>query len=86
MSKKSRIKRQKVTVEIDDDFDDLYDSDFDFEQLSRDDYDDDGNEIEERTRRGSKRTARWKIERRRDKRKLYSQLNDWEEFGSHHSW
>jgi hypothetical protein len=30
--------------------------------------------------------VRRKIERREDMKKLYSQLNDWEEFGEHYSW
>jgi hypothetical protein len=56
------------------DFDDGYDDDFDLRQLSNDYHGDDEWGADE-----DKFTARRKIERRRDLKKLYSQLDEWEE-------
>lgn len=80
-------KRQKHTQESEfdtfDDFDDLYDEDIDLRDLTRDFHSTDwyGNQDT-----GGNFSARRKIERRRDMKKLYSQLDDWEEFGERADW
>ena len=79
MARKSRKHRQKLDFDVFENFDDGFDDDFELRELSNDDWDDwDADE--------GKFTARRKIERRRDMKKLYSQLDDWEEFGSHVDW
>jgi hypothetical protein len=87
MSKKSRKKRQKIDVEFDEDgFDDMYDDDYDLDNLSRDIYSTEwGNYEFDNDKRGGS-DARRRIERHRDMKKLYSELNDWEEFGTEDSW
>ncbi len=82
MSKKSRSKRQKINLDFDDDFDDLYDEKFDLDQLSRDIYSTDWGDYEDQYEKDSRSDARRKIERRRDMKKLYSELDEWEVFGS----
>ncbi|MFC1720129.1 hypothetical protein ACFL00_03200 [Pseudomonadota bacterium] len=77
MGKRARKNYRNVSIENEDDFDDLFDDDFDANELSKDIYstewgDDDGD---------SSVNARRKIERRKDIKKLYSQLDEWEEFG-----
>jgi len=77
MGKRARKNYRNVSIENEDDFDDLFDDDFDTHELSKDFYstewgDDDGD---------SSVNARRKIERRKDIKKLYSQLDEWEEFG-----
>jgi hypothetical protein len=66
-----------VSIENEDDFDDLFDDDFDANELSKDisstEWGDDDLD--------SSVNARRKIERRKDIKKLYSQLDEWEEFG-----
>ncbi len=86
MGKKSRKKRQKIDLEFDNDFNDLYDDDFDLEQLSRDIYSTDWGDHEYEYEKNSGSDARRKIERRRDMKKLYSELDEWEEFGSKGNW
>jgi hypothetical protein len=77
MGKRARKNYRNVGVENDDDFDDMFDDDFDAHELSRDihstEWGDDDAE--------SSVSARRKIERRKDIKKLYSQLDEWEEFG-----
>jgi hypothetical protein len=77
MGKRARKNYRNVSIENEDDFDDLFDDDFDANELSKDIHstewgDDDGD---------SSVNARRKIERRKDIKKLYSQLDEWEEFG-----
>jgi hypothetical protein len=77
MGKRARKNYRNVSIENEDDFDDLFDDDFDANEISKDIYstewgDDDGD---------SSVNARRKIERRKDIKKLYSQLDEWEEFG-----
>jgi len=80
-------KAPKHTSDLDfdpyDDFDELYDDDFDLKELSKDFF---STEWNEPTHRSSHGTARRKIERRNEMRKLYSELNDWEEFGQNENW
>jgi hypothetical protein len=83
MSKKSRAKRQKVNLEFDE-FDDLYDDDLNLPEFSsnadKDEWDDYGYDQQFKT------DARRRIERRRDMKRLYSELDDWEEFGARGDW
>jgi hypothetical protein len=83
MSKKARKKYKELDFDPFDEFDDLYDDDLDVKELSReiqhagwDDY----FETEERF------SARRKIERRNDMKRLYSQLDEWEQFGDRVDW
>ena len=83
MAKKARKKYKELDFDPFDEFDDLYDDDLDVKEHSRevrhagrgDDF-----ETEERF------SARQKIERRNDMRKLYSQLDEWEQFGDRVDW
>jgi hypothetical protein len=83
MAKKARKKYKELDFDPLDEFDDLYSDDLDVKELSRevrqggwDDYLD----PEERF------SARRKIERRNDMKKLYSQLDEWEQFGDRVDW
>lgn len=81
MGKKARKSYRNISIVDDDDFDDLFDDEFDADDLSRESYSTsfgggDGKD------RGL--NARRRIERRRDMKQLYSQLDEWEEFGSNH--
>ena len=77
MGKRARKNYRNVSIENEDDFDDLFDDDFDANELSKDisstEWGDDDQD--------SSVNARRKIERRKDIKKLYSQLDEWEEFG-----
>jgi hypothetical protein len=77
MGKRARKNYRNVSIENEDDFDDLFDDDFDANELSKDisstEWGDDDLD--------SSVNARRKIERRKDIKKLYSQLDEWEEFG-----
>jgi hypothetical protein len=77
MGKRARKNYRNVSIENEDDFDDLFDDDFDANELSKGihdtDWDNDGKD--------KSVTARRRIERRKDIKKLYSQLDEWEEFG-----
>ena len=83
MGKKSGKHHREFEFDDFDDFDDL-EEDLDPIGPSRgfQDADWDDDPIEKRGR-GS---ARRKIERRRDMKRLYSELNDWEEFGLSDDW
>ena len=83
MAKKARKKYRELDFDPLDEFDDLFDGDLEVKELSRefqhgawDDY----FETEERF------SARRKIERRNDMKKLYSQLDEWEQFGDRVEW
>jgi len=78
MGKKARKNYRNLGIQEDDDFDDLFDDDFDANDLSRDIYSTEWGEENETDDRIS---TRRKIERRNDMKKLYSQLDEWEEFG-----
>jgi hypothetical protein len=83
MAKKARKKYKELDFDPFDEFDDLYSDDLDFKELSRDPQNagwDDYLETEERF------SARRKIERRNDMKKLYSQLDEWEQFGDRGDW
>ncbi len=86
MSKKSRRNRMKIdphqfeaTPEVMEDDDEL---DFEFDHLPQDLADDEAwwedSDKEERV------STRRKIERRREREALYSELNDWQMYGDRH--
>jgi hypothetical protein len=78
MASKKRKARQTMAFDPYDDVDFMYDDDIDIKDIARDFYSADSlYESDEESRV----TARRQIERRRDIKKLYSQLDDWEEFG-----
>jgi hypothetical protein len=83
MAKKARKKYKELDFDPLDEFDDLYSDDLDVKELSREIQQggwDDYPETEERF------SARRKIERRNDMKKLYSQLDEWEQFGDRVDW
>jgi hypothetical protein len=83
MAKKARKKYKELDFDPFDEFDDLYSDDLDVKELSGDPHGagwDDYLETEERF------SARRKIERRNDMRKLYSQLDEWEQYGDRVDW
>lgn len=85
MAKKAGKKYRELDFDPYDDADDLYgDAEFGESELSRDihgaGWGDDYLDDEERF------SARRKIERRKDMRKLYSQLDEFEEFGDRADW
>lgn len=83
MGKHTRKHKRKVDFDPYDDFDDLYDDDFDSIELSRDIFSTDwGDRYQDEDRINARR----KIERRRDMKRLYSQLDEWEEFGERADW
>lgn len=77
MGKKARKNYRNLEIGDADDFDDLFEDDLDASEPSRSihiaDWKDD--DVDARF------SARRKIERRKDTKKLYSQLDEWEEFG-----
>jgi len=77
MGKKARKNYRNVSIESEDDFDDLFDDDFYANELSKDIYSTEWGDDDQ----DSNVNARRKIERRKDIKKLYSQLDEWEEFG-----
>ena len=83
MAKKARKQNREFEFEPFDDLDDMYDDDFDLKELSKDFFSTEWNEPSQRSSHG---TARRKIERRNEMRKLYSELNDWEEIGQTDDW
>jgi len=83
MGKKNGKNHRDFDLDDVDDFDD-FDEDLDLAEVTRgfqgSDWDDD---LGDKRGRGN---ARRKIERRREMKKLYSELNDWEEFGLSDDW
>ena len=82
MAKKAHRQNREFKFDPYDDFDDI-DDDFDAKILKADFDDSDWEDASEWNYHGS---ARRKIERRNEMKKLYSELNDWEEFGESESW
>jgi len=84
MGKKSGKHARDFDLDDVADFDD-FDEDLDLAEVTRgfqgSEWDDEG--FDDKRGRGN---ARRKIERRRDMKKLYSELNDWEEFGLSDDW
>ena len=83
MASRKRKFREKMDFELYDDVDFMHDEDMDIKDIARDFYSVDRDyDLEEESRI----TARRQIERRRDMKKLYSELDEWEEFGNYEDW
>ena len=83
MASRKRKFRQKMDFDPYDDLDFMYDDDIDIKDIARDFYSADSDyEPDDESRI----TARRQIERRRDMKRLYSELDQWEEFGEHEDW
>ena len=80
-----KLKKQDYDLDFDsfENMDDDFEDDFDFKELSRDIYSTEWGDYAETEERSS---SRRKIERRNDMKRLYSELNDWEEFGEQDNW
>jgi len=83
MAKRARKKYKELDFDPLDDFDGLYGEDLDVKELSRDVQHGGWDEYADGEERFS---ARRKIERRNDMKKLYSQLDEWEQFGDRADW
>jgi hypothetical protein len=83
MASKKRKYRQKMKVDLYENYDDYYDEDFDINDISKDFY---STERDYYVESDDRMTARRKIERREDLKNLYSQLDDFEEFGEPSGW
>ena len=83
MAKKARKKYKELDFDPLDEFDDLYGDDLDVKELSREIQHGDWDDYLDPEERFS---ARRKIERRNDMKKLYSQLDEWEQFGDRVDW
>ena len=83
MGKRALKQNREFKFDPFDDFDEIYDAGFDFKDITGDfDPSEWGDEVREKGRVNARR----KIERRNEMKKLYSELNDWEEFGESESW
>ena len=84
MASKKRRYRQKFEFDPYDDFDfnDDYVDEADIKDIARDFY----STLSDYEHDESRITARRQIERRRDMKRLYSELDDWEEFGASDDW
>ena len=80
MVKKAGKKYSELDFDPYDDTDDEFEDALDVSETYRSNWDDDGFESEERF------SARRKIERRKDMKRLYSQLDEFEEFGDRVDW
>ena len=92
MSKKSgkaQLRKLKLNVQndvhddLDEDFEGDFDIDMDSEDLPYRMYNDDWDKDDQVPDRFS---ARRKIERRRDMKKVFSDLDEWEQFGDDNAW
>jgi hypothetical protein len=82
MIKKTRKKIRDLGFDPYDQFDDLFDEDFDAKDLSRDIYSTDWGDYDSSERV----SARRRIERRNDMRNLSSELDEWEEYADRTDW
>lgn len=83
MGKRSGKGNQDFELDSYDDFDE-FDGDLDLKELSRDFYSTEwGDDFDEKRDRAD---ARRRIERRREMKRLNSELNEWEEFGLGDDW
>lgn len=83
MASKKRKLRQKMKFDMFEDMGLIHDDDIDFEDISRDVFSAESGYAPYEEKRIS---ARRQIERRRDMKDLYSELEDWEESGKHRDW
>ena len=82
MAKKARKKYRELEFEPMDEFEDLYDNELDVSELAGS-ADSEWGEYHDSDASFS---ARRRIERRNDMKKLYSQLDEWEQFGDRADW
>jgi hypothetical protein len=82
MASKKRKYRQKIEFDPYDDLD-FADEEFEIKDIAKDFY---STYSEYETDEDSRITARRQIERRRDMKRLYSELDEWEEFGISDDW
>ena len=82
MAKKARKKFKELDFDPYDDFDE-FDDELDVRELSRDTHSPEWGDYYETEERFS---ARRKIERRNDMKKLYSQLDEFEQYGDRVDW
>jgi hypothetical protein len=82
MGKKARKKHRELEFEPMDEFDDLYDDELDVRELTGSADSEWGEYYDSE----ASFSARRKIERRNDMKKLYSQLDEWEQFGDRADW
>lgn len=84
MAKKASKKYKELDFDPFEEFDEIFDDELDVKELSRDysssKWGDDSDDDDDRF------SARRRIERRNDMKKLYSQLDDWEQFGDRVDW
>lgn len=80
MTKSAGKNYRELEIEPFDDADESFDEELDVAEFLRSEWGEDFEETEERF------STRRKIERRRDMRKLYSQLDEFEQFGDHADW
>jgi len=83
MGRKAKKHGQYEDFDSFDEFENGFENDFDIKDLSRDFF---STERDDYYSTNDRFTARRKIERRRDMKKLYSQLDEWEEFGGRSDW
>jgi hypothetical protein len=83
MGRKAGKTRQRLDFDPYDDFNDGYEDEIDIRDLSKDFY---STERDDYYGTDASFSARRKIERRGDMKKLYSQLDEWEEFGEQTDW
>lgn len=83
MAKRKHGKLKAYEIDPYVEFEEPFDDDADLDALSNEFGSSDQDEFFEPEERFS---ARRKIERRNDMRKLYSQLDEWEEFGNRYDW
>ena len=86
MAKRARKKHRDFNFDPYDDFDDMYDDDFDAKEISKDFFSAEWGEDDDFSDFNGHGTARRKIERRNEMKRLYSELNDWEEFGENENY
>jgi hypothetical protein len=83
MASRKRKFRETMDFEPYDDVDFIDDDDIDIKDIARDFFSTDRDyDLGEESRF----TARRQIERRREMKKLYSELDDWEDFGNYEDW
>lgn len=83
MASKNRKFREKPDYDPYDDYNEDFEDDMDIEDIARDFYSTDWEGAFKTDRRMN---ARRKIEQRREMKRLYSQLDDFAEFGEHANW
>lgn len=79
MASNKRKYRQKLEIDSFDELDYLYDDNTDLADIAKDFYSTEWNNYADSEGRIS---ARRQIERTKDMRKLYSELDEWEQFGA----